>query len=289
MPILTATPLHPPGFAFPTGAVPTPKHQLLAAAPFVPKLAGPAQVAYVPKKLSYWCNDVSGTCVTTESAFAKACYHIQNGGSEIFITEAEVRRWAIEHGVWNGADLGQVSDWMFAKGFRGDGTQLYNEGRKLGVDYSSEPTLQSAIAQGPVKIAIQAAALASGAGSEQGWYSVGNKNRHRTDHCVSLCGYGAAAWLYSQLDVPLPSGLPGSTLGYLLFTWSTIGFVDHAWIMGTTDEAWLRDPTTIGVPPLAPPVPPQPPIPPGPTPVPGLRPESVLMSDGSRYLCVPTM
>lgn len=262
------------GQPFPRGLLPTPAHVLLSAEPYSQGRelrAPPPQIAYVPPRLSYWGNDRYGVCVTAESAFTKACYE-----PEIFIPDDVVISWARNHGVLNGASLDEVLDAMNGDGFR-LGSQRYDEGPKLTVDYSNESALQSAIAQGPVKIAIAADALPNGAGNYQGWYSVGGTRYRSTDHCVSLAGYGTAAYLYQRLGVALPSGLPGTKLGYLLFTWSTIGFVDFAWLMGTCQEAWVRDPSTVGVPPLPSPTPtpvPDPtPIPdPTPTPVPPVPP-----------------
>lgn len=248
------------GKVFPTGATPSPRHRLLSAVPFIPVSAPPPQAAYVPKVRSMFGNDSYGDCVTAEEAFAKSCDNPEHD-----IDESIVISWARQRGLLHGADLGNVLDLMAQKGFQ-QGSQLYNDGPSSGVDFSNETILQAAIAQGPVKIAIAAGSLPGGAGSQDGWYSLSARSRN-TDHCVALCGYGPAGWLYEQLGVPLPSGLPSSTLGYLLYTWSTIGFVSHDWIMGTTDEAWVRNPTTIGVPPLPTPTPP---TPPGPTPLPNV-------------------
>ena len=88
------------------------------------------------------------------------------------------------------------------------------------------------------------------------------------DHCVGLWGYGPSAWLFRQLGVALPSPLTGTETGYLLYTWATIGFVDHAWIMSTVGEAWLRSPTTVGELPAPTPTPTPTPVPPVPTPTP---------------------
>jgi hypothetical protein len=248
---------------FPRGARPSPRHVLCGAPSFRPMFTPPAQVAYVPPKLAYWGNNQYGDCVSAEEAFAKACYGLdgQGGGknAEIFLDDSTVISWARQNGYLNGADLGSVLQSMSKSGFQ-VGNQLYNDGPFHTVDYSNEGTLQAALAQGPVKIAIGAGALPSGAGSKQGWFARGGGDRN-TDHSVSLAGYGPAGWLYEQLAVSLPSALTATTPGYLLFTWSTIGFVDHAWIMGTCAEAWIRNPTTVGVPPLAPPTPPTPPVP----------------------------
>ncbi len=244
---------------FARGAKPTPRHKLLAAPQYKASVAAPAQVAIVPKQLDMWGNDEYGDCVSAEEAFAKACY-----SPEIFIPAATVVAWAQKRGYRDGADLTEVMDSMRSDGFV-VGTQKYNDGGYASVDYSTESVLQNAIAAGPVKIGIDADALPSGAGNDQGWYALGKGSFRNEDHCVALCGYGTATYLYGQLGVPLPAALTGKS-GYLLYTWSTIGFVDHAWIMSTVGEAWVRSPTTVGVPPLAPPTPPVPPVPPGPTP-----------------------
>lgn len=249
---------------FPRGASPSPPHVLCGAPSFRPLAAPPAQVAYVPSKLDYWGNNQYGDCVSAEEAFAKASYGLdgQGGGksNEIFIDAATVIAWARRNGYLNGADLGSVLKSMSKSGFQ-VGSQLYNDGPYHTVDYSNEATLQAALAQGPVKIAIAASVLPSGAGSKQGWYVTGNKGGRNTDHCVAIAGYGPAEFLFDQLGVTLPSALSANQPGYLLFTWSTIGFIDHDWIMGTCVEAWVRNPTTVGVPPLTPPTPPTPPAP----------------------------
>jgi len=235
----------PPSSAFPRGATPTPRHKLLYAKPYR-LVTAPTQIAYVPAKLDMWGNDTYGDCVTAESAFALACYQ-----PEIFIDTSVVVAWAKKNGFLNGADLGTVLDAMASNGFVVGGQQ-YDEGTKFGVDYSNESILQSAISQGPVKIAIDANALPSGAGSEQGWEVTGGGKFGNTDHCVSLAGFGPVSYLYTQLSRPLPTvfvttpNLPG----YLLYTWATEGFVDYRWLMNTCTEAWVRNPTTVGVPPL---------------------------------------
>lgn len=245
-----------------TGAKPTPGHKLASAPKFTAPAAEavPVQIAYVPKQLDMWGNDQYGDCVSAEEAFAKACYQ-----PEIFISTSEVVRWATAGGYRDGANLTPVMDSMARSGFRGAGNQLYNDGGYASVDYSTQSVLQAAIAQGPVKIGIDSNALPQGAGNDQGWHATGGRPGQfgNEDHCVALAGYGPTKWLYEQLGVALPAGLP--TNGYLLYTWSTIGFVDHAWIMSTVGEAWVRNPTTIGVPPLTPPTPPPGPTP-GPTP-----------------------
>ena len=254
---------------FARGAKPSPRYKLSAAIPFKPLWSPPPQFAIVPKLLSMWDNDKDGVCVTAEEAFAKAVASVAAGQPELFISDAEVIRWATAHGVLNGAELGQVMDWMAQSGFKQNGN-TYNDGAKSVVDYSNESVLQAAITQGPVKLGISAEALPQTAGSMQGWYAVGGSPGQfpNLDHCTSLCGYGPAGWLYQQLGVTLPSALSASKTGYLHFTWSTIGFVDYAWLMSTVGEAWLRTPTTILPNPTPTPIPPTPGPGPGPTPLP---------------------
>lgn len=240
----------PPSTQFMRGAKPTPQHILLRAPTHKVVFKSPPQIAYVPKQLDVWGNDTYGDCVSAEEAFNCACYN-----PEIFIQAQIVIDWARKNGFLNGADLGSVLDAMKSNGFV-VGSQQYNVGDKSTVDYSNESILQNAIAQATVKIAIDAGALPSGAGNQMGWYATGGGRHPNTDHCVSLPGYGPAGWLFQQLGVPLPSALQSNQMGYLLYTWKTIGFVDHAWLMGTCTEAWLRTPSTVGVPPLQPPTPP---------------------------------
>lgn len=252
-PFRTAPPLWTPppaGTIFLRGARPSPPHKLLAAHPFLALAAAPPEFGIVPAQLNMWGNNQYGDCVSAEEAFAKAC-----NNPEIFIPEQTVIDWARQGGFLNGADLSEVCDAMAKSGFR-VGNQLYCDGPKQGVDYSNELVLQAAIAEGPVKIAIDASALSKGAGNQQGWYSFGKGNFRNTDHCTGLSGYGTAGYCFKMLGVPLPSGVDANKPScYLHFTWSTIGVVDHDWLMGTCTEAWVRQPTTVGVPPL-----PQPPI-----------------------------
>lgn len=269
-----APPQRIPGIAasnFKRGLKPTPRHVLASAPRFVPTKMAPAQVAYVPSKLSMWLNDTYGDCVTAEEAFAKACTVGNVPG--VFISDATVKAFASKNDLLNGADLDPVIKLMQQQGFSQD-SNIYGDGAESVVDYSNESVLQAALAQGPVKIGIDADALPGGAGNNMGWVGVGGRpgQFRNEDHCVALAGFGTAQYLFSQLQVPLPSTLQPTTTGYLLYTWKTIGFVDHAWIMSTVGEAWVRNPTTTivgtGTPSLDPPLNPPPAPAPTPTPVP---------------------
>lgn len=246
------------------GAKPTPRHKLCGSDPHKIKHATPAQVIVVPPQLEMWLNDVDGDCVTAEEAFAKAAYSVMSGQPETMITDATVLAFCNAGNFLNGANLTDVMDAMISGGFVQDAG--YKDGPYTAVDYSNEQVLQNAISLGPVKIGIDANALPSGAGSANGWAASGGSPGQfsNEDHCVALCGYGPSTAMFQALGVPVPAGFPGA--GYLLYTWSTIGVVDHAWIMSTCGEAWLRNPTTTGVGPSPTPTPV--PIPPGPAPVP---------------------
>lgn len=261
---------------FMTGAKKSPRSKLLAAVPFRAVAAPPPQFAVVPPKLDVWGNSTYGDCVSAEEAFAKAWWAVNCGLSELFAAEAEVVAFARRFGYLNGATLTEVMDTMARYGMS-IGAATFKDGGYAGVDYSDEGVLKSALTVGPVKIAIDAAALPNDAGNRNGWHDAGGSvgQYPDTDHCVGLGGYGPASYLFGLLGVPVPSGVNPGTVGYLLFTWGTLGFVDHAWIMSTTTEAWVRNPTTVGQSPApAPgpvPLPPAPipnPDPPVPTPTP---------------------
>jgi hypothetical protein len=208
-----------------------------------------------------WGNNQYGDCVTAEEAFKLACEK-----PEVFIDDGTVISWARAHGYLNGATLTDVLDSMQHDGFK-VGPQGYNDGPYGTVDYTNESTLKTAIATGPVKIAIDSRALPGGAGDSNGWSATGGRPGQfgNIDHCVCLCGYGLAGDLFKLLGVNLPPPLSSSAAGYLLFTWSTIGFVDIAWILSCTAEAYVRNPSTVFDPPAPTPTPP-PPAPPGPVP-----------------------
>jgi hypothetical protein len=254
---------------FPTGATPTPRSRLLKAMPFrAPRMAVPAEFSHpVPKFRSYFHNDRYGICVSAEEAFSKTCVN-----PELFDSQAAVDRldaacfaWASAHRVLNGASLDEVLDWMAERGFQID-AQLFNDGPKLGVDYENEALLKAAIAQGPVKLAIGASALPGGAGSQDGTYALSARN-YSSDHSTTLLAYGSVEFCYEKLKLQVPSAIPPHTPGYLHYTWAHIGFVTGAWVKGAADEAWIRQPTTIGIPPLPGPTPPGPGPDPDPLPV----------------------
>lgn len=249
---------------FPRGAKPTPAHKVAAAmkagAITIHKnIAAPPQVVYVPKRLSMWGNSQYGDCVTAESCFAIAAYSTYVGLDEIFVTEADCIAWARSHGWLNGADLLTVIQDMEKDGIKDEKGSVRKAGASAVVDYTVESSLQSAIALGPVSIAIDANALPSGAGNKSGWYAFGGGRFPNTDHCVSLCGYGPTSALFAALGAPVPAGAPAS--GYYLYTWNTIGVVDHKWLMNTCVEAWVRNPTTTNLPSPTPTPTPNPPKP----------------------------
>ena len=227
---------------FKKGAKPSKRYKLLAAKPHVTLTDIPPMVAYTPAQISMWENSTYGCCVTSEEAFNKAAQK-----PEIFISDEEVKTWATANGYLNGADLTDVMDSMAKSGFSSTGG-ITGDGPYTAVDYSNEANIQSALSVAPVKIGIDADALPSTAGNQMGWYAYGGTPQQYTseDHCVSLAGYGTPQQMFSAVGVPtVPADWPAkSTTAYLVFTWNSIGVVDHDWIMSTTGESWLRNPSS---------------------------------------------
>jgi hypothetical protein len=210
--------------------------------------APPPNFIKVPQQISAWGNvdypgnPGHGDCVTAEEAFAKAC-----NNPEILISDDQVIAWATRHGVLDGAYLNQVLQWMQNDGFQQD-QNIYDDGQYYSVDWTDSAILRSAISNGPVKIGVAADQLeaAWGAGGYQtGWFGTGFQADSAEDHCVSLCGYGTLAWLAQQLNVQVPAGVDGTSQGYAVFTWNSIGIVDQPSMLAVTHEAWLRQPTTV--------------------------------------------
>ncbi len=230
----------------PRGATPSPRNTLAAAIPHQMVGASPASYLYQPNTLSFWGNDVNGDCVTAEEAFAKACHN-----PEIFIPEQEVIDWAQSNGWLNGANLSEVLAKMTTNGFQLNGL-TYDDGRYNSVDWTNAAILQNAISIGPVKIGIGANQLDIAwhngfwnAGQKNGWFATGFASESDEDHCVSLCGYGTLSWLAQQFGVQVPNGVNGQSAGYALFTWNSIGIIDHNSMLAITHEAWVRNPTTV--------------------------------------------
>lgn len=222
------------------GAKPSPRHMLAAAMPHIRLPSTRPNYLIVPKKLSMWQNDTHGDCVTAEEAFAKACH-----SPEIFITDDDVEKWATGHGWYDGAVIVDVLNAMQTGGFTQNG-HTYDDGAHYSVNWAEEPTLQSAISQGPVKIGVAADQLeAVCTPGKKGWFATGFKQDNNWDHCVSLCGYGTISWLAQQMHVTVPKGVDGTKPGYALFTWDSIGIIDFPSLLAITGEAWLRAPTTI--------------------------------------------
>jgi len=225
------------------GALPSPRSELAAAIPHTPIPVPPHHI-YLPKKLSYWHNDLHSDCCTAEEAFAKACHH-----PEIFITDNEVAQWAQAHGWYEGATLIEVLKAMQKTGFQENG-DTYDDGTINSVNWTDTATLQSAIFHGPVKLGVAAEQLDKvwqAHGGKSGWVATGFTNDPAEDHCVSLCGYGTISWIAQQLKATLPSGVNGSQMGYAMFTWDSIGIIDVPSMIAISQEAWLRTPTTIVV------------------------------------------
>lgn len=257
---------------------PTPAAKVLAAPRFTAKTdplafaAAPAQFSVPPPLLRMWGNDKYGVCVSSEEAFALSAWTYYCSKTQVCPSDAEVISFARQYGYLNGAWLTEVMDTMQSSGMNVGGKN-YKIGPYSSVNYTNPTELRTAIYAGPVNIAIDSSALPADAGSKQGWYTLKAGSYRNIDHCVGLGGYGPASFLYQSLNIPLPAGLPGDKEGYLLFTWSTLGFVTQEWLNGTCVEAWVRVPTTLGYQPAPEPTP-NPPGPgpgPGPAPTPGAK------------------
>ena len=207
--------------------------------------ATPPQFIRIPKVLSMWGNDVFGDCVTAEECFAKAC---GAGASEVFLPYGKAIKWARQNWLLNGAGIWEVMEIMGTKGLY-FGDFQYLDGPPKYVNYTNPAILKNAIYQGPVKIGAAADQIENVIQdygiAKNGWVMSGFTQDTKIDHCTSLCGYGPAAWLMSQLGGTLPKGIAPSTPYYAMFTWSSIGLIGVDSMLAITAEGWLRNPTTI--------------------------------------------
>lgn len=262
---------------FPRGLKgPTPPAKMQSIPKFnVVSYSATTQAAFIPKAKHYWGNNQYGDCVPV-AYIASAAAWTTFCGQPVIATDAEAIDWARKHDWLNGTWATEVLDVVKSEGVP-IGGKVYKCGPYAAVDYKNNAALQTAATVGPCMIAIDANALPSSAGNKDGWYVTGNTGDHNTDHEVTILGCGPAKWLYEQISTPLPAGLGPDQQGFLVFTWSTIGFVDFSWVQGTVVECFLPNPTVVGFSPTplppdpptpptppVPPVPPQPPIPPSP-------------------------
>lgn len=242
-------------------------HRSFGMAPFLGAPA-PDSFGVLPKSLQMWGNSTYGDCVTAEECASKAMYSVMRGAPELLIPDSVCVSWARSHGYLNGADLTSVMDDMAKDGITVNG-QTYRDGAPQSVDWTNFSVLGPAIFQGPIKIAVSANQLeGAGAGNQNGWVLSGARRDLNTDHCVGLWGYGTAQQLADMMNkdygisVSLGSLSPQTPSVYL-YTWSTVGIVEHRSLVAITDEAYLRTPTTV----------PDYPVPtPTPTPTPGPTP-----------------
>jgi hypothetical protein len=199
----------------------------------------PANFLALPQTLSFWGNNLDGDCVTAEEAFAKACH-----SSQILIADDTALNWASLNNFLNGAVISEALEIMTTRGFLQDG-RTYGDGVANTVDWTNRALLNSAIAQGPVKLGVAADQLDSVVTSgTNGWFATGFKPDDKEDHCVSLSGYGTLDWLAGQMGVQTPAGVDGTQPGYAMFCWNSVGIIDAPSMVAITQEAWVRSPTT---------------------------------------------
>ncbi len=222
------------------GAWPTSKERKASATPHTITEAHPLEFINIPKELSFWGNDIYGDCVTAEEAFHLACR-----SPELYIGYHKAVKWARRNWALNGAGLWEIMTLMQTDGFY-VGDFQYNDGLFKSVDWVEAEILKNAIFHGPVKIGVAAdqfETVAPTIGVSNGWILTG-LTPGQQDHCTSLCGYGTFGYLATQLGVTVPVGME-NTLGYAMFTWSSIGLIDEKSLLAITGEAWLRGPTIV--------------------------------------------
>lgn len=255
-----------------TGALPSPPHKAFSVHAFRKTTPIPEAWGVIPPQLDIWGNSTWGDCVSAEEAAAKAQFSVMCGLPEVFIPADVLTSWARHHGYLNGAVITDVMDSMAKDGITANGV-TYKDGPYMSVDWTKPDVLSAAIYQGPVKIGVVAGQLQRCVTGSNGWWGTGFHTNHITDHSVNLCGYGTADALADLMKTSKPSSLNGGTMCYMLFTWGTIGILDHSSMEAITGEAWERTPTTVGQVPVPPPVPVPVPIPmPVPVPPPGPAP-----------------
>lgn len=272
------------------GARPTPRHKLAAAAPHR-AVTVPSCSLVFPKQISMWGNSTFGDCVSAEEAFAKAAWSTMLGLPETFITDATVVSWALKNGYLNGADLTDVMTSMSQSGMTASDGKIYTDGPYQSVNYQDDASLYSGIFTGAsLKIGVAADQIETAVNSTNGasgWVGYGWQPDNNEDHCVGLCGFGAASDLIKLFSnygvtITLPSAMSASTPCVALFTWNSIGLVELASVRNVMGEAWVRTPTTAQQPaptptptPAPTPTPTPTPTPPVPTPTPAPTPVPV--------------
>jgi hypothetical protein len=232
------------------GARPTSRARLAAAMPFQIEVGTlPEYIFALPAQMNMQGNDQYGDCVSAEEAQNKCV-----GG--VYIQEATTISWATANGDLDGADLEPVIEQMEASGMSQDGN-IYGDGSPQAINYTDAPTMQAAIYQaitgeiaGQVKMGVAADQLPSGAGNANGWILTGASPDQNEDHCMGVCGYGTLAQFAAAIQqvygitVTIPSGVDPTTMGYAVYTWSTIGWADvQSWV-NISGEAWIRTPNT---------------------------------------------
>jgi len=227
----------------PSGEFPTPNYELAGARPYKAGGAAPESFLAWPIEIGFWGNEKVSNSSWAEEAFAKACAE-----PKVFIPTDVVMLTARECGSSNFAGFMQMH------GFQMDGT-AYLDGPFNKVNWTNTAALNGAIANvGPVKIGVASANLTSSLHGQltpgrSGWAIYDLPTGQPENHCASLCGYGPLAALVGLFErygvnVNVPSGMPPG-LCYAMFTWGSIGIVDHQSLMNITGEAWVRNPTTI--------------------------------------------
>jgi len=244
--IAAAAPYRPegvPGIFVPRGQFPSPNQDLSVAKRYRGGGSVPESFMSWPAKIDSWGNGTASNSIWAEEAFAKACAE-----PKVIIPPEVVLSAARQRGSSNFAEF------MQTRGFQMD-HKAYLDGAFNLIDWTNEAALNSAIANiGPVKIGVASGGLSSGAYGRvtpgtSGWAVYGLPQDEPGDECASLCGYAPLAALVDLfrrqgVEVNLPSGMPAG-LCYAMFISGSIGVIDRQSLMNITGEAWVRSPTTI--------------------------------------------
>jgi hypothetical protein len=262
----------------PSGALPTPNHELASAQPYRPSGAAPESFLAWPIEIGFWGNEKASNSIWAEEAFAKACAEpkvfipadvvlltAQECGSSNFARFMQTHGFQMDRMAYLDGPFNKI-DWTNTAALNG---AIANVGAvKIGVataSLTSSPQGQVTHSQvtpnqvtpnqvtpnqvTPNQVTPNQVTPNQVTPGTSGWAIYGLPTGQPGNHCASLCGYGPLAALASLFErygvnVNVPSGMPAE-LCYAMFTWGSIGIVDHQSLMNITGEAWVRNPTTI--------------------------------------------
>lgn len=195
-----------------------------------------------------------------EEAFA----HTLTNPNLPFLSDESVFRWGYKNNELCGTSIKDLQIKMhFGAGFLQNVTEIKEkeeeEGGEGGACYMSKSglyyesnfkdlnNLHHAIAEGPVKNHMYVSKpFSSQIQSTYGWFinETSKPENPKALHAISLFGYGPIKILSKLLHVKLPEKYDNE-LGYLIFTWATIGIVHRDAFVNFSTNTYVRKPTKI--------------------------------------------